>query len=234
MPEAQGSWALPLLHERIPSTNDPLTAMAQQLAQVCRRSPERGLGLFDAEYGNARFVRLTARLPCDKIVRLRSNLCLYTAPGPYRGRGRPPVHGRKFKFRDARTWGTPSETLHGKAPDLGPVTGQRWDLLHLKKAARHSLTLIRIECHDPPAGAPRSPGGLVGLARRARAPAGRVVAALLPSLRGRSLVSLRQAVLALDPAALPDPGTNRMLEWPDAVHDLGALAGPTAGARKKT
>jgi len=146
VPEAQGSWALPLLHERIPSSSDPMIAMAHQLAQVVIRSPGRGLGVFDAEYGNARFVQLTALLACDKIVRLRSNLCLYTAPGPYRGRGRPPVHGRKFKFRDARTWGTPSETLQVNDPDLGLVSLQRWDVVHLKKAAAHPLTLIRIEC----------------------------------------------------------------------------------------
>ncbi|MCS7032356.1 MAG: transposase, partial [Gloeomargarita sp. SKYG116] len=69
VPEAQGSWALPLLHERIPGNRDPLTVMAHQLEQVCRRSAYCGLGLFDAEYGNARFIRLTAALPCDQIVR---------------------------------------------------------------------------------------------------------------------------------------------------------------------
>jgi DNA-binding CsgD family transcriptional regulator len=149
LPETQGSWALPLLHERIPSPGDPLATMARQWAPVCARLPGRGLGLFDAEYGNAPFVQQTAGIACDKIVRLRSNLCLRTAPPPYRGWGRPAVHGRKFKFRDARTWDTHTETLQVDDPDLGPVTVYRWEALHFLKAHAQPMTVICIECHDP-------------------------------------------------------------------------------------
>jgi hypothetical protein len=89
-------------------------------------------------------------IDCDKLGRLRSNLYLRTAPPPYRGHGRPAVYGRKFKFRDARTWGTPTETLHLSDAELGQVTIRRWDKLHFQKAAQHPLTVIRIECDAPP------------------------------------------------------------------------------------
>ena len=147
VPEDQGRWALPRLHELIPSTSDPIQTLAQQMAQVCVRLPARGLGLFDAEYGQAGFVQQTAFLACDKLVRLRSNLCLRTARPPDGGRGRPALPGRKFKFRDARTWGTPSETLQLDDPDFGPVSAQRWERLHFRKASAHPRTVIRVEGH---------------------------------------------------------------------------------------
>jgi len=149
VPEVHGSWALPLLHERIPSTSTPIQRLAQQLEQAIPQLAGRSLVLCDAEYGNAVFVKQTTHVACDKIVRLRSNLCLRTAPPPYGGRGRPAVHGRKFKFRDARTWGTPTETLQVSDPELGQVTIRRWDNLHFQKAAPHPLTVIRIEGDAP-------------------------------------------------------------------------------------
>jgi hypothetical protein len=60
----------------------------------------------DAEYGCAPFVRASADIPRDRLARLRSNLCLRTAPPPYLGWGRPAQHEREFKFRDAHTRGT--------------------------------------------------------------------------------------------------------------------------------
>ncbi len=149
VPEERGSWALPLLHERIPSTSAPLERLAQQLEQALPHLAARSLVLCDAEYGNAVFVKQTAHLACDTIVRLRSNLCLRTAPPPYAGRGRPARHGRKFKFRDARTWGTPVETLQVSDAELGQVTIRRWEHLHFQKAATHPLTVIRLEGDAP-------------------------------------------------------------------------------------
>jgi len=100
--------------------------MVAQLRQVCPHLDGRGLVLLDAEYGCAPFVQASADIPCDKLMRLRSNLCLRTAPPPYSGSGRPAKHGRKFKFRDARTWGTPTDTLELDDPDLGQVVVRLW------------------------------------------------------------------------------------------------------------
>jgi hypothetical protein len=145
VPEGHGSWALPLLHERIASHEKAVAKAAQQLKQVCERIPERCLALFDAEYGCAPFVQQIAELPCDVVVRLRSNLCLFGAPPPYRGQGRPAVHGRKFKLKDARTWGKPTATLDMTDPALGPVRVSVWADLHFRKAARQSFWVLRLE-----------------------------------------------------------------------------------------
>ena len=145
VPEQRGSWALPLLHERIASTASPIAMAVTQLRQVCTHLDHRALALFDAEYGCAPFVKASADIPCDKLMRLRSNLCLWTSPPLYSGSGRPTKHGRKFKFRDARTWGKSVDTLELDDPDLGQVVIRLWADLHFKKAADQPMWVMRIE-----------------------------------------------------------------------------------------
>ncbi len=145
VPETRGSWALPLLHERIASTESPIGKMVEQLAAACQRLRERPLALFDAEYGCAPFVNQSAAIPCDKIVRLRPNLCLWGPPPPYAGKGRPATHGAKFKLKDPITWPTPDETLEVEDPELGPVRVSLWRQWHFKKAAAHPLIVLRLE-----------------------------------------------------------------------------------------
>ena len=53
IPEAQGSWALPLRHERITSFETPLSRAAFQLKQVCKHLVVRPIATYDSEYGNA-------------------------------------------------------------------------------------------------------------------------------------------------------------------------------------
>jgi hypothetical protein len=59
IPEAQGSWALPLRHERITSWDTPISKAAWQLEQVIAGLPQRPLVLFDREYGCASLVLQT-------------------------------------------------------------------------------------------------------------------------------------------------------------------------------
>ena len=41
IPEEQGSWALPFLHERISSGESPIPKAAEQLKQVCKQITNR-------------------------------------------------------------------------------------------------------------------------------------------------------------------------------------------------
>jgi hypothetical protein len=63
IPEAQGSWAVPLRHERITSWDSPISQAVQQLSSVSSHLPSRALSLWDSEYGCAPFVNQTAFLP---------------------------------------------------------------------------------------------------------------------------------------------------------------------------
>ena len=80
VPESEGSWALPLRHERITSWESPIDKAVWQLRQVSQYLPSRPIVLIDSEYGCAPFVLKTAGIQADKLMRLRSNLCLWGAP----------------------------------------------------------------------------------------------------------------------------------------------------------
>ena len=148
IPEAEGSWALPLLHERITSFSSPIEKAAAQLRQVCPHLPNRPLSLWDAEYGCASFVKQTADIAADKLFRLRSNRLLYGSPPLYTGIGRPRVHGDKFKLNDLTTWWTPNHMLEVNDPKLGQLRLRLWQNLHFQQSALHPMHLIQVERLD--------------------------------------------------------------------------------------
>lgn len=148
IPEASGSWALPLRHERITSWETPIDKGAWQLRQVCKYLRVRPISLWDSEYGCAPFVLKTADIGADKLMRLRSNLCLWGAPPPYSGIGRPRLHGAKFKLNDPQTWGEPVEDVEVNEPDLGRIRIRLWSQLHFRKAPEHPMCLLRVERLD--------------------------------------------------------------------------------------
>lgn len=145
VPEASGSWALPLLHERINSFSNPIEKAASQLRQVCLKLPKRPLSLWDAEYGCASFVNQTADIACDKLFRLRSNRVLYGTPKAYTGTGRPRLHGDKFKLNESETWWTPDQTLEVEDPKLGWLRLRLWFNLHFQQSAKQQMHLIQVE-----------------------------------------------------------------------------------------
>jgi hypothetical protein len=145
VPDKEGSWFLPLLHERIKSETKPSAKMAEQLKEVCPLLPERPLALFDAEYGSGAFVKETAGINCDLLFRLRPNRKLRLAPGPYKGRGRHPKHGSVFRLSDPTTWPAPDEEWEFEDEKLGPMKIKRWDNLHFEDAPQRAITLLRVE-----------------------------------------------------------------------------------------
>ena len=145
IPEKEGSWALPLLHERITSFDSPITKAADQLKLVCQHLLQRPLSLWDAEYGCASFVKQTADVAADKLMRLRSNRVLYGAPPPYKGFGRPRVHGDKFKLNDSTTWHLPDQMIEVNHSKLGQISLRLWCHLHFQQSAQHSMHLIQVE-----------------------------------------------------------------------------------------
>ena len=145
VPEEKGSWALPFVHERIPSQETALGVASQQLRRVQSQLSVRVISLWDAEYGCAPFLLATADIPSDKVIRLRNNLSLAGPPGPYSGRGRHPVHGAKFKFKDPSTWSEPASGFELDDPDLGKLQVKIWKDLHLRKASQCPMQVARLE-----------------------------------------------------------------------------------------
>ncbi|MBD0388222.1 MAG: transposase [Nostoc sp. C3-bin3] len=145
IPEESGSWALPLRHERITSWESPISFAVWQLKQVCKFLPSRPISLWDSEYGCAPFVLKTADINADKLMRLRSNLCLWSAPPPYSGRGRPRVHGNKFKLNDPETWIDSNQSIDVNDSKLGLLRISLWHDLHFRGAAKYPMSLVLVE-----------------------------------------------------------------------------------------
>jgi len=145
IPEQAGSWALPLLHERITPAETPIEKGVSQLRRVCEQLPVRPISLWDSEYGCAPFVKASADIPADKVLRLRPNRCLYGPPPPYSGTGRPRVHGAKFNLKDPATWHPPDAGLEVEDPQLGRVRLSMWRNLHFKQSPQHPMIVMRVE-----------------------------------------------------------------------------------------
>jgi len=155
VPEANGSWALPVLHERI-SQQSPVQQAAAQLQAVCPLLAVRPCCLLDAEYGCAPYLLATADLAVDHLIRLRGNLALEGPPPAYKGRGRHPIHGPKFCFKDPATWPEPDEIQAGEDAQSGPFTARIWHTLRFSKALNCPM---RVACLERPnaAGTRRKP-----------------------------------------------------------------------------
>jgi hypothetical protein len=150
IPEAEGSWALPLLHERISSDQTPIHKAAAQLQRVCEQTTNPVVAVLDREYGNATWVLARAGIRAECLMRVRRNACFWSAPPPYGGRGRPRKHGEKMKLNDPTTWQPASETLSIEAhPRLGAVRVSQWTDLHFYRAAEHPVNLILVERITP-------------------------------------------------------------------------------------
>jgi hypothetical protein len=146
--EDSGSWALPLRHERITSWENLIQKAAWQLQQVCENLPIRPISVWDSEYGCAPFLLKTSNIKADILVRLRSNLCLWGAPPPYSGKGRPRKHGDKFKLNEPSTWREVTQSLEVNHSKLGRVKVSLWSNLHFRKTATRPMSLIRVERLD--------------------------------------------------------------------------------------
>lgn len=145
IPETNGSWAIPLRHERITSWEAPIGKAAWQLSQVCKHLNNRPLVLLDSEYGNASWVNATNELEANSLIRVRSNICLYSAPSVYGGKGRPRQHGDKFKLNDSSTWWEPNQNLEVDDAQWGMIRIKRWDELHFRRSSTQNMNLILVE-----------------------------------------------------------------------------------------
>jgi hypothetical protein len=144
IPEAQGSWALPLIHERI-ANQKPAETASRQLRLACRYLRDRPITLWDVEYGSAVFLLATADIEADKLLRLRSNLCLEGPTKPRKPKGAPPKHGIKFNFKDPTTWWSPDQTVEYIDPKFGPSIVRVWKGLRFGKALDCRMIVAQVE-----------------------------------------------------------------------------------------
>jgi len=157
VPEADGSWVLPLdVQRRGPTAGTPTQVAIRQIAAAragqAPDAPRPVVGL-DSGYDVGQLAQ--AHLDADLVVRLAKNRVFFHAPGPYPGRGRPAKHGPPFKLKDARTHGPPDQSATLEHPVYGSVTVEVWTSLHTQAAPGAPFTVLRVQVeHLPRHGTP--------------------------------------------------------------------------------
>ena len=146
LPEAHGSWGLPLDVARRGPTAGTATALATAQVRAARAAQPpaapRPLVLLDSHYDVPELVH--AELGVDLLARLARNRRFFRRPGPYRGRGAPRKHGPVFRCHDPRTHGVPDRTQSDPDPDYGSVQIAVWEGLHAQATPAVEVTVLRV------------------------------------------------------------------------------------------
>jgi hypothetical protein len=154
------SWTPTIHTKRIEPMTSSIDIGVEQIQWLCKqRQADEVTALdvivADGHYGNHHFFGPLRQEPCALLARLRRDRVLYGPPGPYKGRGRRPKHGRRFAFKQPETWGEPEEDVTVEHERWGQVRLRRWDNLHDKQDAETILSVICAEVHlerdKPPA-----------------------------------------------------------------------------------
>jgi hypothetical protein len=133
------------------------TAVSMGVAQVKQFIRQRGavsddvvdIIASDGHYGTHLYLSAFKDVPqLGAVTRLRCDRVLWGAPPVYGGRGRPPVHGDRFAFKEAESWGEPDEQVAFMDAYHGQVELQAWHHLHAKQDASTSFTVIRAQIHQ--------------------------------------------------------------------------------------
>jgi hypothetical protein len=146
VPEASGSWVLPLelgRRDLAAGTATRLAIAQVRAAQRVRRpTAPRPLLVLDSHYDVGELV--AADLGVDVLARLACNRRFYRAPGPYPGKGAPRKHGSVFRCGEPSTHGTPDRTQTDPDATYGQVTIAVWERLHTQPAPTTEVTVLRL------------------------------------------------------------------------------------------
>ncbi|MET8332012.1 NF041680 family putative transposase [Streptomyces sp. NPDC005181] len=126
------------------------------------------LVVFDAGYDAPRMAHLLDGLPVEVLGRLRSDRVMRKpVPTPWisppQG-GRPPKHGKEFRFAKPETWGEPDADTAQVTDRYGTAEAMAWDRIHPRLTTRSAWighdgvlpviegTLIRLQVDHLPGG----------------------------------------------------------------------------------
>lgn len=152
VPEARGSWVLPLdVARRGPAAGTPTDLALAQLQRVLAHAPATApwpVVAYDSSYDAVAFVRARQRpagaLRAEALVRLAAHRVFFRAPPPYAGTGRPRRHGAAFRLKDPATQGSPDRQTQWTDPERGTMTVAVWDGLHAQKAPDAPFRVVRV------------------------------------------------------------------------------------------
>ena len=154
IPQRKGSWALPLSMRRLPVTSTAVTMGVAQVKQFIRQRNAVSddvvdIIVSDGHYGTHLYLSAFKDIPqLGAVTRLRCDRVLWGPPPAYGGRGRPPIHGDRFAFKEPKSWGAPDEQVAFDDAYHGQVELQAWHHVHAKQDASTSFTVIRAQIHQ--------------------------------------------------------------------------------------
>ena len=155
---AQGqSWFAPRDVERIPTMSTPLAIAAEQVLRLATTLGVGALGVVVADSAYAKAAFLSAFVGLSNVfvlVRLANNRVLYGPPPPpavnpqtgkRQKKGRPPVHGAKFRLKSPPP---PEQSLTVTLKDT-PARLSWWGHLHFKALPHLEGWVLRVEFLKP-------------------------------------------------------------------------------------
>lgn len=174
------SWCQLLDAVRLGPEDDVAEVTAAQLRRVVTDLIEMGrwhigdrdiLVVFDAGYDAPRMAYLLDGLPVEVLGRMRSDRVM-RRPTPSRKEyalaypqgGRPPKHGKEFRFAKSDTWGEPDAATAQVTDRYGTARAMAWDRIHPRLTTRSAWidhtgelpiiegTLIRLQVDRLPGG----------------------------------------------------------------------------------
>jgi Transposase DDE domain len=152
VPEAAGSWVLPLdVHRRGPTAESATEVALEQIAAVRKvqgAGAPRPVVTLDSGYDLETLA--VAEVDADLLVRLAKKRVMYRAPEQRPGRGRPRLHGEPFRLADEGTHGQPQRSTHLDHPAYGAVTIDVWTELHVSGAPDAPFSVIRVQVERLP------------------------------------------------------------------------------------
>jgi hypothetical protein len=152
VPEAAGSWVLPLEVRRRGATMASATDVAlDQIAAVRRaQAPGTPRPVVTLDSGYDLETLAQAQVDADLLVRLAKHRVVYHAAGHYAGRGRPRLHGAPFRLADERTHGRPQCSARLAHPAYGTVAIDVWTDLHVSGAPEAGFSVVRVQVERLP------------------------------------------------------------------------------------
>jgi Transposase DDE domain len=152
VPEAAGSWVLPLEVRR----RDPAAKSATQVAldqitavrRVQKVGAPRPVVTLDSGYDLETLARST--VDADLLVRLAKHRVVYRAPEQHAGRGRPRLHGEPFRLADVATHGQPQHSQRLQHVAYGAVQVDAWTELHVAGAPQAPFSVVRVQVERLP------------------------------------------------------------------------------------
>jgi len=152
VPDAAGSWVLPLdVQRRGPTAASATQVALDQIATVRAAQgadAPRPVVTLDSGYDLETLAQ--AKVDADLLVRLIRSRVVYRTPEQRPGRGRPRLHGEPFRLADERTHGQPQHSITLTHAAYGEVWIAAWTDLHVGGAPDAPFSVVRVQVERLP------------------------------------------------------------------------------------